>query len=104
MFTRCLDSFSLELVLFPGFATHDGRHANNSWLQETPDPVTKMTWDNPLSLSVQDATMLGIQEGDLVSLSLDGATVKLPAIIQPGQAKGVVTLALGYGRSSRRGG
>jgi molybdopterin-containing oxidoreductase family iron-sulfur binding subunit len=90
----------LELVLFPGFATHDGRHANNSWLQETPDPVTKMTWDNPLSLSVQDATMLGIQEGDLVSLSLDGATIKLPAIIQPGQAKGVLALALGYGRST----
>jgi len=44
-----------ELVLSPGFATHDGRHANNSWLQETPDPITKMTWDNPVSVSVQDA-------------------------------------------------
>ncbi|MDR3683314.1 MAG: 4Fe-4S dicluster domain-containing protein, partial [Geothrix sp.] len=90
----------LELVLFPGFATHDGRHGNNSWLQETPDPVTKMTWDNPVSLSVQDAAALGIQEGDLVSLSLEGVTVKLPAIIQPGQAKGVLALALGYGRST----
>jgi len=90
----------LELVLFPGFATHDGRHANNSWLQETPDPLTKMTWDNPVSVSVQDAKSLGIQEGDLVSLSLEGTTLTLPAVIQPGQAKGVLTLALGYGRTT----
>jgi molybdopterin-containing oxidoreductase family iron-sulfur binding subunit len=89
-----------ELVLFPGFATHDGRHANNSWLQETPDPITKMTWDNPVSVSVQDASALGIQEGDLVTLSLEGTTLTLPAIIQPGQAKGVLALALGYGRST----
>ena len=90
----------LELVLFPGFATHDGRHANNSWLQETPDPITKMTWDNPVSVSVQDAKALGLQEGDLVTLSLDGVTLRLPAIIQPGQAQGVLALALGYGRST----
>jgi molybdopterin-containing oxidoreductase family iron-sulfur binding subunit len=89
-----------ELVLFPGFATHDGRHGNNSWLQETPDPISKMTWDNPVAVSVQDAKALGLQEGDLVSLSLDGTTLKLPAIIQPGQAKGVLALALGYGRST----
>ncbi len=90
----------LELVLFPGFATHDGRHANNSWLQETPDPITKMTWDNPVSVSVQDAQALGIQEGDLVSVSLGGTSLLLPAVIQPGQAKGVLTLALGYGRTT----
>jgi molybdopterin-containing oxidoreductase family iron-sulfur binding subunit len=90
----------LELVLFPGFATHDGRHANNSWLQETPDPITKMTWDNPLSVSVQDAQALGIQEGDFVTLAVDGTTLRLPAVLQPGQAKGVLALALGYGRST----
>ena len=90
----------LELVLFPGFATHDGRHANNSWLQETPDPLTKMTWDNPLSVSVQEAKALGIQEGDLVRLSVGDRSLTLPAVIQPGQAKGVLSLALGYGRSS----
>ena len=90
----------LELVLFPGFATHDGRHANNSWLQETPDPITKMTWDNPVSVSVQDAKALGIQEGDLVTLSVEGSTLRLPAIIQPGQAKGVLALAFGYGRTT----
>jgi molybdopterin-containing oxidoreductase family iron-sulfur binding subunit len=90
----------LELVLFPGFATLDGRHANNSWLQETPDPVTKLTWDNPLSLSVQDAKAYGIQEGDLVRLTVGDVSLQLPAVIQPGQAKGVLALALGYGRST----
>ncbi|MEI6593002.1 MAG: TAT-variant-translocated molybdopterin oxidoreductase [Holophagaceae bacterium] len=90
----------LELVLFPGFATFDGRHANNSWLQETPDPITKMTWDNPVSVSVQDAKALGIQEGDFVTLALEGTTLTVPAVIQPGQAKGVLALALGYGRTS----
>jgi molybdopterin-containing oxidoreductase family iron-sulfur binding subunit len=90
----------LELVLFPGFATHDGRHANNSWLQETPDPISKMTWNNPVAVSVQDAQALGIKEGDFVTLSLDGVTLTLPAILQPGQAKGVIALALGYGRTT----
>ncbi len=89
-----------ELVLFPGFATHDGRHANNGWLQEAPDPITKMTWDNPVSVSVQDAKALGLHEGDFVSLSLEGTTLRLPAVIQPGQAQGVLTLALGYGRTT----
>ncbi|HJW71422.1 MAG TPA: TAT-variant-translocated molybdopterin oxidoreductase, partial [Geothrix sp.] len=89
-----------ELVLVPGFATHDGRHANNSWLQETPDPITKMTWDNPVAVSVRDAKALGLEEGDLVTLTLDGVTLKLPAVIQPGQAPGVLALALGYGRAT----
>jgi len=90
----------LELVIVPGFATHDGRHANNSWLQETPDPITKMTWDNPVAVSVQDAKSLGIQEGDLVSLTVGGTSLQVTAIIQPGMAAGVLTLALGYGRST----
>ena len=93
-------SQGLELVLFPGFATHDGRHANNSWLQETPNPITKMTWDNPVSVSVQDAKALGIEDGDLVTLSVAGVSLKLPAVIQPGQAQGVLALALGYGRTT----
>ncbi|HEX9081646.1 MAG TPA: TAT-variant-translocated molybdopterin oxidoreductase, partial [Holophagaceae bacterium] len=90
----------LELFLHPGFATHDGRYANIGWLQETPDPVTKMTWDNPLILSVSDAQKLGFRDGDLVDLGVNGATLRLPVVLQPGQAKGVVALALGYGRTT----
>ena len=90
----------MELVLRPGFATHDGRYANNGWLLECPDPVTKMTWDNPVSVSVADARRLGLQEGAFVTIESGGASVRVPAIIQPGQADGVLALALGYGRST----
>ena len=89
-----------ELVLFPGFATYDGRYANNGWLQECPDPVTKMTWSNPLLLSVADAKQLGVTDGDIVSVEAAGATLRLPVVLQPGQAAGVAALALGYGRTS----
>ena len=55
-----------ELLLRPGTQVHDGRYANNGWLQELPDPITKATWGNPLSVSVADAKALGLQDGDLV--------------------------------------
>ncbi len=87
-----------ELVLRPGTQVYDGRYANNGWLQELPDPITKNTWGNPLSVSVADAQELGIKNGDLVDLEVSGAQVKLPVLVQPGQAKGVLALALGYGR------
>ncbi len=90
----------MELVLVPGFATHDGRYANNGWLMETPDPVTKMTWENPLLLSVADAKRLKLNDGDLATLTVDGAALRVPVVLQPGQANGVVTLALGYGRTT----
>ena len=88
-----------ELVLRPGTQVHDGRYANNAWLQELPDPITKNTWGNPLMLSVSDAGELGLKNGDIVELELDGTQAKLPVIVQPGQAKGLLALALGYGRT-----
>jgi Fe-S-cluster-containing dehydrogenase component/anaerobic selenocysteine-containing dehydrogenase len=93
-------SDGMELVLFPGFATYDGRYANNGWLQECPDPVTKVTWDNPVMLSVGDAKKFGIADGAFVTIVAGRASVRVPAAIQPGQAEGVLALALGYGRSS----
>ena len=87
-----------ELVLRPGTQVYDGRYANNGWLQELPDPITKNTWGNPLLVSVADARAMGLQNGDLVDLELEGAQVRVPVIAQPGQAKGVLALALGYGR------
>ena len=87
-----------ELVLRPGTQVYDGRYANNAWLQELPDPITKNTWGNPLLVSVADAREMGLANGDLVELALEGAQVRVPIIAQPGQAKGVLELALGYGR------
>ncbi len=89
---------NLELALLPDAGIYDGRYANNGWLNELPNPVTKATWGNPLLVSVSDAARLGLKEGDLVGVAAGGGNVQVPIVIQPGQAAGVVSLALGYGR------
>jgi len=89
-----------ELELFPGTQVHDGRHGNNGWLQECPDPVTKMTWSNVVSLSVADARRLGLKDGDIARVEAGGRSLQLPVVLQPGQADGVAAIALGYGRET----
>ena len=84
----------LSLTLYSSVGLNDGRYANNPWLQELPDPVTKVCWDNYLSISPADASELGLE--DEMVVELDG--VEVPVLIQPGQARGTVSLALGYGR------
>ncbi len=84
----------LSLTIYSPVGLNDGRYANNPWLQELPDPVTKVCWDNYLSVSPADASELGLE--DEMVVELDG--VEVPVLIQPGQAKGTLSLALGYGR------
>lgn len=91
-------SEGMELVLATGAGVYDGRYSNNGWLNELPDPVTRTTWENPVSLSVQDAEDLGVLNGDMVEVSNGDVTVEAPVLIQPGQCNGVAALALGYGR------
>ncbi len=88
------------LVLHPRIGPLDGRHAMNPWLQELPDPVTKIVWDNVASLSPATAAALGVEDGDVVRLEPVGGApaLDLPAHVQPGQHDGVVAVALGYGR------
>jgi molybdopterin-containing oxidoreductase family iron-sulfur binding subunit len=88
----------LEVVFLPSPAVHDGRFANDAWLQELPDPLTKLTWDNPALVSPKTADALGIGNEDLVRLEGAGRSVELPAWILPGMADGVVALTVGYGR------
>ena len=88
-----------ELVLYPTVGLMDGSLANVGWLQEFPDPVTKICWDNYVCVSPKDARDLKLHEGDVVKLSANGQTVTAPAHIQPGQADGVLGLAVGYGRT-----
>jgi molybdopterin-containing oxidoreductase family iron-sulfur binding subunit len=76
----------------------DGRHAHNPWLQELPDPVTKIVWDNYASVSPATAARLGLQESGVVRLEADGAGIELPVHVQPGQHDGAIAVALGYGR------
>jgi molybdopterin-containing oxidoreductase family iron-sulfur binding subunit len=92
----------LEIVFVPSPALHDGRFANDGWLQELPDPLTKLTWDNPALVSPKTAEMLGLANEELVRLEYAGRSLELPLWILPGMADGVVALTLGYGR--QRGG
>jgi molybdopterin-containing oxidoreductase family iron-sulfur binding subunit len=87
----------IELHLYQSVALTTGRHANNPWLQELPDPVTKTTWENFAALSPQFAADNGLEEFDLIEIN---GTCTLPVLIQPGQAYGTVSAALGYGRNN----
>lgn len=91
-------SGSYTLVMQPTVALGDGAQANNSTLQELPDPVTKCTWGNYLSVSKADAERLSVKEGDVVSVENATHKVELPVHIQPGLKSGVVVTQLGYGR------
>ncbi len=88
----------LEIVFLPSPSLHDGRFANDGWLQELPDPLTKLTWDNPALVSPKTAETLGLASDELVRLDYAGRSLELPVSILPGMADGVVALTLGYGR------
>lgn len=88
----------LEVALVPSNAIYDGRFANNGWLQESPDPVTKLTWDNAALVSFATAAELGLEDGDLVELAVAGTErkVQAPVLRSPGHADFAVSLAVGY--------
>ena len=89
----------LEVVFLPSPSLHDGRFANDGWLQELPDPLTKLTWDNPALVSPKTAESLGLASEDWVRIDYSGRSLELPVWLLPGMADGVVALTLGYGRS-----
>jgi molybdopterin-containing oxidoreductase family iron-sulfur binding subunit len=89
---------ALELLIAADSRLHDGRYADNAWLQEMPDYATKVVWDNVASLSPGTADHLGVKHGDLVDVTWQGRTRRLPAYILPGQASHTVVVTLGYGR------
>jgi molybdopterin-containing oxidoreductase family iron-sulfur binding subunit len=103
-------SGNLELTLYTKTGLGDGQQANNPWLQELPDPITRTTWDNYITISATDATRLGIENNNVANGALNGSYVnlfmgetvinKVPVLIQPGQAQGSIGLALGYGRTT----
>ncbi|MDQ6892851.1 MAG: TAT-variant-translocated molybdopterin oxidoreductase [Acidobacteriota bacterium] len=89
----------MELVFRPDSRLLDGRFANNGWLQELPDPITRLTWDNAALFSIETAKRLGIEKEDVVELSLDGRALKAAAWVEPGIPDGTVVLNLGHGRT-----
>ncbi len=88
-----------ELVILPHHAIGDGRFANNGWLQELPDPVTKVVWDNVAMVGPATAQKLGATEGDVIAITVGGNSVELPVLIQPGATDGVVATTLGHGHT-----
>ena len=91
------DAGGFEIVILESISMGTGMHANNPWLMELPDPVTKQCWENVAAISASDAEKLSIKTGDLIKLS-EGLV--LPAFIQPGQAEGTISIALGYGHTN----
>src|SRR5664279_3386275 len=83
-----------EVIISEGVALGTGMHANNPWLMELPDPVSRQCWENVAAISNNDATIWGVQTGDIVKFS-NG--LKLPVFVQPGQAEGTISVAMGYG-------
>ena len=101
------DGYTLNLYTKTGIG--DGQQANNPWLHELPDPITRVTWDNYLTVSKSDADALGLWNetqsdgslnGGLAKITVGSSTLTVPVLIQPGQAKGTVGLAFGYGRQA----
>jgi len=103
-------STGFELVMYTKTGLGDGQQANNPWLQEFPDPITRVSWDNYVTVSRADAAKLGLENhnvangglnGSYATLTVNGATLEnVPVIIQPGQALGTLGLAFGYGKKA----
>lgn len=89
----------IELVLKPSASTFDGSFANNGWMQEMPNPVSKLTWDNAAQMSHRTAKALGVKNEDVVKISHGAEYVLLPVWILPGQADDSISVELGYGRT-----
>ncbi|MBL7473916.1 TAT-variant-translocated molybdopterin oxidoreductase [Robertkochia sediminum] len=100
----------MALVLYSKTGMGDGQQANNPWLQEFPDPITRVSWDNYLTVSAHDAKALGLENYNVANGALNGSYAKVvvngvslnrvPVIIQPGQARGTAGLSFGYGRTA----
>ena len=93
---------SLEIIFRPDPNVYDGRWANVGWLQELPKPVTNLSWDNAALVSGATLTKYGLEEDDIVELTVQGRKVNAPVIVAPGHPDNSVTVHLGYGRQTGR--
>ncbi|MGI9087410.1 MAG: 4Fe-4S dicluster domain-containing protein [Chthoniobacterales bacterium] len=89
----------MHLLIRPDPRLHDGRFANNAWLQELPNPHTQIVWDNAALVSPATAQRLKLKSGDIVNLKFRGRNLDAPIWVQPGQADDCVTVTVGYGRT-----
>ncbi|OFY67629.1 MAG: hypothetical protein A3H98_00140 [Bacteroidetes bacterium RIFCSPLOWO2_02_FULL_36_8] len=88
----------IELILYKNSTVGDGTFANNPWLQELPDTISKVCWGNYVSVPPLLASLYELEEGDMLSIRTEKFSAELPVIIQPGMADNTLAIALGYGR------
>ncbi|BDC48234.1 molybdopterin oxidoreductase [Bryobacterales bacterium F-183] len=88
----------MEVSFYPSATCYDGRFANNGWMQECPDPMTKIVWGNAALLSPKTMRDKNLENNDLIKLTVSGQSLTLPVMVQPGMADNAVWLNLGYGR------
>ncbi len=89
----------IEFVAYEKVGIGTGAQANNPWLQELPEPISKACWDNYAAVSQKTALELGLAQNDFVEVKASNYSVKLPVLVQPGQADNTVAIAIGYGRT-----
>lgn len=89
----------IEVAWYPSSSMYDGRFANNGWMQEAPDVMTKVVWGNAALVSPKTAKELGVEDGDIVKLSRGAMMGEFAIMLQPGHADGSISLTLGYGRT-----
>lgn len=105
--TSAKSGAQFELVVYEKVGLGNGNQSNNPWLMELPDPISKVTWDNYITMNPADVASLGLNEmkrqdiiGSIVDLTVNGVTIKVPVYPQPGQTAGTIGLAVGYGRTA----
>ncbi len=93
-------SGEFEVIFCRDASVYDGRFANCGWLQELPDPMTRLTWDNAALIGPSTAGLLDVKSDRIMAVTIDGRTIELPVLVMPGQAEGTIGVAPGYGRTA----
>ena len=88
----------IEVGFYPSACAWDGRFANNGWMQEAPDPITKLTWGNAAMMSPKMAREQKLEDGDVISISRGSYKMEAAVMVQPGHAEQSISISLGYGR------
>ncbi len=89
----------IEVSFYPSASAWDGRFANNGWMQEAPDPITKLTWGNAAMISPAMARDKKLEDGDMIAISRGSYKLEAAVMVQPGHTDNAISISLGYGRA-----
>jgi MoCo/4Fe-4S cofactor protein with predicted Tat translocation signal len=95
-----VNSDEITVQINESYTVKDGRFANNGWLQESPHPVSKVTWDNYAAISPTTAKKLEVEKDDIIEIKVNDRALALPVFIQPGHANNSITIETGFGRTN----